>query len=151
LSERLGKFIALIAVFWLVAIVAGTLPRELMTPGIAALIVGMILLSIPLGWLGGILGPMETVGVIGNVLSYLRLAAIGLSSFYLAEVANRLYDISTNVAVGAIVAGLLHALNLAISIVSATIQSLRLHYVEFFTKFYQSGGEPFRPFKQSRV
>jgi V/A-type H+-transporting ATPase subunit I len=69
----------------------------------------------------------------------------------LAEVANRLYDISTNVAVGAIVAGLLHALNLSIGIVSATIQSLRLHYVEFFTKFYQSGGEPFRPFKQSGV
>ena len=151
LSERIGKFIALVAVFWLVAIVAGTLPRGLMTPGIAALIVGMILLSLPLGWLGAILGPLETLGVIGNVLSYLRLAAIGLSSYYLAEVANRLYDISTNVAVGAIVAGLLHALNLSIGIVSATIQSLRLHYVEFFTKFYQSGGEPFRPFKQSGV
>lgn len=151
LSERLGKFIALIAVFWLVAIVAGTLPRDLTTPGIAALIVGIVLLSIPLGWLGGILGPIETLGMISNVLSYLRLAAIGLSSFYLAEVANRLYGISTNVAVGAIVAGLLHALNLSIGIVSATIQSLRLHYVEFFTKFYQSGGEPFRPFKQSGV
>ena len=151
LSERVGKFIALIAVFWLVAIVAGTLPRELMTPGIAALIVGIVLLSIPLGWLGGILGPIETLSIITNVLSYLRLAAIGLSSYYLAEVANTLYGISTNVAVGAIVAGLLHALNLSIGIVSATIQSLRLHYVEFFTKFYQSGGEPFRPFKQSGV
>jgi V/A-type H+-transporting ATPase subunit I len=151
LSERVGKLIALIAVFWLVAIVAGTLPRDLTTPGIAALIVGIVLLSIPLGWLGGILGPIETLGLISNVLSYLRLAAIGLSSFYLAEVANRLYGISTNVAVGAIVAGLLHALNLSIGIVSATIQSLRLHYVEFFTKFYQSGGEPFRPFKQSGV
>ncbi len=151
LSERVGKLIALVAVFWLVAVMAGTLPRELMTPGIAALIVGMVLLSIPLGWLGGILGPIETLGIITNVLSYLRLAAIGLSSFYLAEVANRLYGISTNVAVGAIVAGLLHALNLSIGIVSATIQSLRLHYVEFFSKFYESGGEPFRPFKQSGV
>ncbi|MBI2367418.1 MAG: hypothetical protein HYV01_20795 [Deltaproteobacteria bacterium] len=151
LSERLGKFIALIAVFWLVAVVAGTLPRDLTTPGIATLIVGIALLSIPMGWLGGILGPIETLGLISNVLSYLRLAAIGLSSFYLAEVANRLYGVATNVAVGAIVAGLLHALNLAIGIVSATIQSLRLHYVEFFSKFYESGGAPFRPFKQSGV
>ena len=150
-SERLGKFIALIAVFWLVAIVAGTLPRDLLTPAIAVLIVGIVLLSIPLGWLGGILGPIETLGVISNVLSYLRLAAIGLASFYLAEVANRLYGVATNVAVGAIVAGLLHALNLAIGIVSATIQSLRLHYVEFFTKFYEGGGESFRPFKQNGV
>jgi V/A-type H+-transporting ATPase subunit I len=151
LSERSGKFIALIAVFWLVAIVAGTLPRGLITPGVVALIVGIALLSAPIGWLGGILGPIEALGLVSNVLSYLRLAAIGLSSFYLAEIANQLYGAATNIAVGAIVAGLLHALNLAIGIVSATIQSLRLHYVEFFTKFYESGGEPFRPFKLSGV
>lgn len=151
LSERLGKFIALMALFWLLAIVAERLPRHLSTPGIAALIIGVVLLSAPMGWLGGILGPIEALGALGNVLSYLRLAAIGLSSFYLAEVANRLYGTATNVAVGAIVAGLLHALNLAIGIVSSTIQSLRLHYVEFFTKFYEGGGEPFKPFKQSGV
>lgn len=150
-SERLGKFIALIAVFWLVAIVAGGLPRALATPGIVTLIIGVVLLSIPMGWLGGILGPIEALGLVGNVLSYLRLAAIGLSSFYLAEVANRLYGVAANVAVGSIVAGLLHALNLTIGIVSATIQSLRLHYVEFFTQFYEGGGEPFRPFKQSGI
>ncbi|MBI2358123.1 MAG: hypothetical protein HYV04_04330 [Deltaproteobacteria bacterium] len=151
LSERLGKFIALIALFWLLAIVAERLPRELSTPAVVALIVGVALLSAPMGWLGGILGPIEALGALGNVLSYLRLAAIGLSSFYLAEVANQLYGMATNAAVGAIVAVLLHALNLALGIVSSTIQSLRLHYVEFFTKFYDSGGEPFRPFKQSGV
>ncbi|HWP57645.1 MAG TPA: V-type ATPase 116kDa subunit family protein [Candidatus Acidoferrales bacterium] len=151
LSERLGKFIALIAVFWLVAIVAGKLPRDLTTPGTVALIIGIVLLSVPMGWLGGLLGPIETLGLVSNVLSYLRLAAIGLASFYLAEVANRLYGISTDVAIGTVVAALLHALNLAIGIVSASIQSLRLHYVEFFTKFYESGGSPFRPFKQSGV
>jgi V/A-type H+/Na+-transporting ATPase subunit I len=151
LSERAGKFIALIALFWLLAVVAGRLPRDLSTPGIVALIIGIALLSAPMGLLGGILGPIEALGALGNVLSYLRLAAIGLASFYLAEVANRLYGVATNVAVGAIVAGLLHALNLAIGIVSSTIQSLRLHYVEFFTKFYEGGGRPFRPFKQSGV
>ncbi len=151
LSERLGKFIALIAIFWLAAVLAGTLPRDLTTPGIVALIIGMVLLSIPMGWLGGILAPLETLGIVSNVLSYLRLGAIGLSSFYLAEVANQLYGVATNVALGTIVACLLHALNLAIGIVSATIASLRLHYVEFFTKFLESGGVPFRPFKETEV
>ncbi|MDH3443080.1 MAG: hypothetical protein OEN50_04080 [Deltaproteobacteria bacterium] len=151
LSERLGKFIALIAVFWLAAVLAGTLPRDLTTPGIVALIIGIVLLSIPMGWLGGILAPLETLGIVSNVLSYLRLAAIGLSSFYLAEVANELYGVATNVAVGTIIACLLHALNLAIGIVSATIASLRLHYVEFFPKFFESGGVSFRPFKETEV
>ena len=48
--------------------------------------------------------------------------------------------------VGIIVAGLFHSLNLALGVFSPTIQALRLHYVEFFGKFYQGDGTPFRPF-----
>jgi V/A-type H+-transporting ATPase subunit I len=29
---------------------------------------------------------------------------------------------------------------------SPLIASLRLHYVEFFEKFYEGGGRPYRPF-----
>ena len=151
LSERLGRFVALVALFWLLGVLSRQLPQGFSTPGVAALIIGIVLLGMPMGWMGGILGPLEALGMLGNVLSYLRLAAIGLASFYLAEVANRLYGMSANVALGAIVAGLLHALNLTLGIVSSTIQSLRLHYVEFFTKFYESGGESFKPFKQSGI
>ncbi len=151
LSERLGKFVALVAVFWLVGVLSHHLPRDFSTPGVVVLMIGIVLLSTPMGWVGTFLGPIEAVGVLGNVLSYLRLAAIGLSSVYLAEVANRLYGISANIVVGIIIAGLLHALNLALGIVSSTIQSLRLHYVEFFTKFYETGGETFKPFKQTGV
>jgi V/A-type H+-transporting ATPase subunit I len=39
-----------------------------------------------------------------------------------------------------------HALNLALASLSPMIQALRLHYVEFFSKFYEGGGQPFRPF-----
>ena len=85
----------------------------------------------------------------GNILSYLRLGAIGLSSVYLAEVANQLYGVLGGALVGGIVAVLFHALNLALGIASPTIQALRLHYVEFFSKFYEGGGEAFKPFKPS--
>jgi V/A-type H+-transporting ATPase subunit I len=37
-------------------------------------------------------------------------------------------------------------LNLVLGAFSPTIQALRLHYVEFFPKFYEGGGQPFRPF-----
>jgi V/A-type H+-transporting ATPase subunit I len=81
------------------------------------------------------------------VLSYLRIAAIGLASVYLAKVANEMAGIAGNVVVGAILAILIHALNLVLGMFSPTIHSLRLHYVEFFRKFYESGGRPYEPFK----
>lgn len=151
LSERLGKLVALVAMFWLVGIMANYVPRQFFTPGVVLLLIGIVLLSAPLGWVGIILGPLEALGVVGNILSYLRLGAIGLSSVYLAEVANQLYGVMGGALVGGIVAALFHALNLALGIASPTIQALRLHYVEFFTKFYEGGGEAFKPFKPSGV
>jgi V/A-type H+-transporting ATPase subunit I len=44
------------------------------------------------------------------------------------------------------VAIVLHSLNLALGIFDASIQGLRLHLVEFFTKFVEPGGTPYAPF-----
>jgi V/A-type H+-transporting ATPase subunit I len=82
---------------------------------------------------------------VGNVLSYLRIAAIGLASVYLARVANELGAVGP-LWMGVIVAALFHALNLALGTFSPTIQALRLHYVEFFGRFFEEGGNAFRPF-----
>ena len=54
----------------------------------------------------------------------------------------------------AVVVGVLgHALNIALGILGGFLHSIRLHYVEFFTKFYKGGATPFKPFgiKQSEV
>jgi len=85
--------------------------------------------------------------LIGNWLSYLRIAAIGLASVYLAKVANDMAGMAGNLIVGVIIALLIHALNLVLGAFSPTIHSLRLHYVEFFRKFYEGGGRPYQPFK----
>jgi V/A-type H+-transporting ATPase subunit I len=119
-----------------------------MTPGVAGLIIGIVLIGASLGWLGIIMGPIEFIGLIGNILSYLRIAAIGLASVYLAKVANDVAGIVGNIVVGVILALLLHALNLVLGVFSPTIHSLRLHYVEFFRKFYEGGGRPYRPYKR---
>jgi V/A-type H+-transporting ATPase subunit I len=147
LLERGGMLIGLISLFFLVGVLANLLPKGFMTPAVAGIIVGIVLLGASMGWLGVLMGPIEFIGLIGNVLSYLRIAAIGLASVYLAKVANDIAGIIGNVVVGMIVAILIHALNLALGAFSPTIHSLRLHYVEFFRKFYEGGGRRYEPFK----
>jgi V/A-type H+-transporting ATPase subunit I len=146
LLERGGMLIGLIGLFLIVAVAVKWLPSDFMTPGVAVMIVGIVLLGASLGWLGVLMGPIEFIGLIGNILSYLRIAAIGLASVYLARVANELAGSFGIVIVGIIIALLIHALNLALGAFSPTIHSLRLHYVEFFRKFYEGGGRPFEPF-----
>lgn len=145
LGERVGMLVALVALFVIAGAAADALPSGFMTPAIALAIVGLVLLIASGGLMGLLMGPLEVMGTIGNVLSYLRIAAIGLASVYLARVANEL-GAAGPLWIGLIVATLFHALNLVLGVFSPTIQALRLHYVEFFGKFYESGGKAFHPF-----
>jgi hypothetical protein len=67
----------------------------------------------------------------------------------LAYVANSLAGQMGNLLVGAILAVLLHALNMILGVFAPTIHALRLHYVEFFTKFFEPGGRRFDPFRST--
>lgn len=149
LLERAGMFIGLAGLFLMASVIAEWLPENLMTPGVVILLVGIALFSGTQGWIGLLLGPIEFIGLIGNVLSYLRIAAVGLASVYVARLANELAGSLGSLAVGLIVAILFHALNIALGAFSPTIHSMRLHYVEFFRTFYEGGGRPFEPFKRS--
>jgi len=140
-AERLGMLAGLTGLFMLVAVATGMLPQGVMTPAVAVFVVGLVLLFA----MQGLLAPLHLVSALGNVLSYLRLAAIGLASVYLARIANEL-AVTAPLWLGIIVAALFHALNLVLGAFSPTIQALRLHYVEFFPKFHAGGGEPFKPF-----
>ena len=147
LLERGGMLVGLIGLFLIVGVLTEYLPKGLMSPAVAGVIIGIVLLGASMGWLGILMGPIEFIGLIGNILSYLRIAAIGLASVYLAKVANDVAGIAGNIIVGGILAVLIHALNLTLGAFSPTIHSLRLHYVEFFRKFYEGGGRRYEPFK----
>jgi V/A-type H+-transporting ATPase subunit I len=144
LASKVGTLLVLAGLFGLAGVAAAGFPAGVLTPAVAALVVGVVVACVSQGALGLLLGPLDLLGALGNVLSYLRLAAVGLASTYLAEVANQL-GARGPLLLGLLVATLFHALNLALAAFSPTIQALRLHYVEFFGQFYEGGGRLFAP------
>jgi V/A-type H+-transporting ATPase subunit I len=121
---------------------AGVLPPAALLPALAA--VGALLVVAVAA--GGFLAALDLVLALGNVLSYARLMALGLASVMLAEVANLVAGTLRPAALGALLGVLLHAVNFTLGLMSPVIAALRLHYVEFFEKFYDAGGRPYRPF-----
>jgi V/A-type H+-transporting ATPase subunit I len=144
LASKSGTLLVLVGLFGLAGVTAAGFPDALLTPALAALVVGVVVACSCQGALGLLLGPLGLLGTLGNVLSYLRLAAVGLASTYLAEVANQL-GARGPLLLGLLVATLFHALNLALAAFSPMIQALRLHYVEFFGQFHEGGGRLFAP------
>ncbi len=104
------------------------------------------------------LGAYATYGIVnllGDVLSYSRLFALALSSAIIAQVVNQMAGMLMNElgipVVGVLMAVLVviggHAFNLAMAALSGFIHTARLQFVEFFGKFYDGTGVPFRPFR----
>lgn len=89
-------------------------------------------------------------GWLSDILSYSRLLALGLATGVIATVFNSMGSMGGNTPVGVvmfIVVFLIgNVLNLAINALGAYVHTNRLTYVEFFGKFYEGGGTPFRPF-----
>ena len=148
LFDKLGTLLALGGLFGVAGWAAEQLPPGALTPAVAATVVGLVLVMSLHGALGLVTGPLEFMGTLGNVLSYLRLAAVGLASAHLAAVANELATVGP-IWLGVLVAVFFHSLNLALAAFSPTIQALRLHYVEFFGAFLVGGGRAFSPFGQA--
>jgi V/A-type H+-transporting ATPase subunit I len=145
LLDKVGSLLVLLGLFGLAGWAADQLSSGALTPSVGAVVVGVVLVMAPSGALGLITGPLALLGRLGNVLSYLRLAAVGLASAHLASVANELATVGP-IWMGVLVAAFFHALNLALASFSPMIQALRLHYVEFFATFLTGGGRAFAPF-----
>ncbi|HWP03215.1 MAG TPA: V-type ATPase 116kDa subunit family protein [Gemmatimonadaceae bacterium] len=143
--EALGRGLsALMVLLIAVALLAAfeVLPAQVFSPVAFAILVAFPVLVL----LEGFLAPLELLATLGNVLSYVRIMAIGTASVLLAAVANRLAGAMGGAVVGFIFALLFHLVNFAIGLFSPAIHALRLHFVEFFGKFYAPGGQSYQPF-----
>ncbi len=129
-----------------------------MAAGMVLVIVSSIIQS---GGLGAILWLFDVTGLLGDVMSYARLAGVGLATFYLASTFNMLAGLfgemipgMAGVIIGGIMGVLIivfgHTLNLVLTAITGFIHSLRLCFVEFLFKFYEGGGREYSPFKLKR-
>jgi V/A-type H+-transporting ATPase subunit I len=110
-------------------------------------------------FLGSIFWLFDITGILGDVMSYARLAGVGLATYYLAYCFNLMASLLS----GMVPAGIAHAiigslifilvllaghvLNLALSGITCFVHSLRLCFVEFMFKFYEGGGRAYSPFR----
>jgi V/A-type H+/Na+-transporting ATPase subunit I len=105
--------------------------------------------------LGAIFSLSEVTGILGDVMSYCRLAGVGLATYYLAYSFNLMATLLPGLlpsAVQSIVGPLLtvlilvvgHLINAALSGISCFVHSLRLCFVEFLLKFYEGGGREYK-------
>jgi len=125
-------------------------------PGAYALPLGLVAILglIPIFKAEGVNGAVEIPGLAGNILSFARIAAVGVSSVIVAELINELLLPTLYTGVIAILLipiyiGL-HLFNIFLGMFESLIQGARLNYVEFFSKFYEGGGKPFAPFSYAR-
>ncbi|MCG2828914.1 V-type ATP synthase subunit I [Methanothermobacter sp. K4] len=116
----------------------------------------IILAAAMLLYYNGLFGLMDVSGFLGTLLSYARLLALCLSTGGIAMTVNILTGLSYEMipVIGVVLAPIIfvfgHLANNAFQSLGAFINSLRLHYVEFFAQFYLGGKNKFNAFRAER-
>ena len=131
----IGKWMALAGA----AIIVVTAGREKSNNPIKRLVSGLGALYGVTGW-------------ISDLLSYMRLFGMGLATGVIGMVINQLVGMIMGggiigYVIGAVVFVGAHLFNAAINILGAYVHACRLQYIEFFGKFYEEGGKPFKPLR----
>lgn len=99
---------------------------------------------------GKVMGAIELIESVAHIASYIRIMAVGLAGAIFADAVNSIVAGMADIPILAIiVAVLLHGLNIIIAAFSPTIHALRLNFLEFFGKFYETGNQEYSPFTKT--
>ncbi len=107
--------------------------------------------------IGAFLWMFDITGIFGDVVSYARLAGVGMAGFYLGHALNLMVIIFGKVfpgtvgfivgtAMGLVIFVFGHLINVTTSSIGCFVHSMRLCFVEFLTKFFDGGGRDYSPF-----
>jgi V/A-type H+-transporting ATPase subunit I len=105
----------------------------------------------------GLAALARIVNIFSDVLSYMRLFALGLAAASLAETINSLSGQLNHAVpgIGLLIALLVlsigHAINIGLGVIAGFVHGLRLNVIEFFNWGLKDEGKPFRPFKKEET
>ena len=171
MTKLYGFGAAVSTIGWVVLLLGGIITFLIDGIGIpfyACMGVGAVLIYLLNGPINSFAAPFKNIGsglwdtynmatgLLGDVLSYIRLFALGLSGSILGLVFN---DLAMNMkpdipVVGTIVMLLIlifgHAMNIALSALSAFVHPMRLTFVEFYKNSgFVGGAKEYKPFKKN--
>ena len=141
-------------VVWLCGSMLAVLPPVFGTVGLGMLIVGGLMLALGgtrkakgFGKVTSLVGILYNgvTGFFSDALSYVRIMALMLSGSVIASVFNTLGATTGIVPVFIVISLLGNILNFALCVLGAYVHDLRLQCLEFFGRFYEEGGKPYRP------
>lgn len=128
---------------WVPKDIAALLGKQMLYGGFG---LAILVAGIQKGFMSGLMEILNVIQVFSDVLSYLRLYALGLAGMIVASTFNELgSNFGFLIGVFIILAG--HAVNLALSVMSGVIHGLRLNFLEWYHYCFDGGGKSFNPLK----
>lgn len=118
------------------------------------LAVGIVMIVVGSGWNAKGFGKVTAIfgslynhitGYFGDILSYSRLMALMLAGSVTAQVFNTLGSLPGNIVIFLLISLAGNTLNFVLNLLGCYVHDLRLQCLEFFGKFYEDGGRPFKP------
>ncbi len=109
-------------------------------------LVSLILSFIQNKW-GGLGEIVKSIEIFADVLSYLRLYALGLAAMILADTFNSIGTM-VHFAFGFLIIIVGHCTNMVLGIMGGVIHGLRLNFLEWYHHCFEGGGRIFRPLRK---